>query len=1019
MNRVQGRELTAGRHGVPAGPGLVRARLRSVLDGVLVSRLGLVVAPAGSGKTTLIAGWARAFPGPVAWVRAEPTDAAPGVLVDRIATAIIRASAQVEDATRYPPERATECDVDDVTGLVGDLDGPVLLVIDDLHLLDATDVPVQVERLITNAPPNLYTVLGTRTNPQFNLARVELPTPVLVVGDNLRFRTWEVESLFREVYGEPLRPDDAAALARHTEGWAAALHLFHLSTVGRAQAEQSRAVAALAGRSRYAQGYLSGQVLDGLPDDLRELMRRTCVFDVLTAARCDALLERSDSQRALAELERRQTLTTTDDGGQTYRYHEVLRRHLETALYEELGEARAREWYSRAAQILESEGAVGEEVRARCRGADWPGVQRLLNESARVLAEDAASDWFELLPAWLTGADPWIALAEARRLLEDGQLAAAEQAARRASAQLRDPTGQELCRAIIRTAASWLRGPQGSGRRWADVLRAATQRNPCAAAEAARDLDPSFADFVRGAALLLAGDYQQAQRVLERGAGATDQDPHAALAARLVLAALSALVDSRPEAATALDAVHLEADRRGYTWLARVARGVAVARGGQPADVDVAEGLATDCDQRGDQWGAVLVRAAIVVARLRNGSADLDALDRLVDRTRALDAGVIESWARAIHALCAAFEDGLDASPALGAAESFARSAAVPGALAITYAALAQARPESRAELLTLADSTARAAGLGCRPSGLRIIRPAELLGRPAQVTPRAAPVGVVPGSIGTVEVTCFGGFRLTIGGVEADLSGIRPRARMLLRLLALHAGRPVHRELITDALWADVDVSTAMRNMQVALSALRRTLQPELPPRATQLIDRDGEAYRLRLDGSAQSDLSSFDAALVTAAHARAVSDDDAAAEALGRALNLYTGDLLPEDAAAEWVTDLREHYRMRAADAAGTLAALESGRGQHAAAGAAAVRGIHIDRCHDPAWRSLIRARVALGDLAGAEQARRGYRAVLDSLGVGAEPGRRESSSWARGHVLPRNSTSPIATSLPGAGR
>ena len=272
---------------------------------------------------------------------------------------------------------ADDVTVEDVAQLVEDSGERVLLVVDDLHELAETPSMPAFERLLLAAPPNLHIALGTRTWPSINLARLELPQPVLIVGDDLRFRSWEVEGLFRDFYSEPLRPDDAAALARRTDGWAAGLQLFHLATLGRERDARSDAISSLTGRARYAQAYLSAQVLEGLPDGLREFVRRTSVFDVLTGARCDRLLETDTSQRTLEELERRQALTTSDDDGTTFRYHEVFRRHLATALLEEIGDAGMRAWFARAADILEEEGAIVEALRARCRGADWTGVQRL------------------------------------------------------------------------------------------------------------------------------------------------------------------------------------------------------------------------------------------------------------------------------------------------------------------------------------------------------------------------------------------------------------------------------------------------------------------------------------------------------------------------------------------------------------------------------------------------------------------------------------------------------------------
>ncbi len=157
-----------------------------------------------------------------------------------------------------------------------------------------------------------------------NLCRVELAPITVVTADDLRFRSWEVEALFRDVYREPLPPDDIAALARRTEGWAACLQLFHLSTQSRPLSDRRRALRALAGGPRFARTYLARTVLEELPQRLRTFLTRTCVFEVLTAQRCDRLLDTTDAQQRLEELEGLGALTTSTDGGQTFRYHEVL-----------------------------------------------------------------------------------------------------------------------------------------------------------------------------------------------------------------------------------------------------------------------------------------------------------------------------------------------------------------------------------------------------------------------------------------------------------------------------------------------------------------------------------------------------------------------------------------------------------------------------------------------------------------------------------------------------------------------
>jgi DNA-binding SARP family transcriptional activator len=965
--------MTGGRFEMPGATGLCRARLLLPLDAVLSGRLGCVVAPAGSGKTTLMAQWASTVSSPVAWYRADRADVAPGRLLRRLQDALIR-------ATVAPgPDRAAPVDtVEQLAAVVERAPSPVLLVIDDLHVLTETTAETDLERLLLLAPHRLRMLLGTRRMPAFNLAHREMPAPVSVTGDDLRFRSWEVERLFRDIYATPLRPDDAAALTRRTEGWPAALQLFHLSTAGRAPADRRRAVGALTGRSRYAQDYLSGQVLAGLPQSLRNFLRLTCVFDSLTGDRCDALLGGIDGQRTLLELERRQALTTSDDEGASFRYHEVLRRHLETALHEELGGAATRAWYCRAADLLESEGAVVEALRARCRGEDWDGARALLHEHGAELAEASASGWADLLPTWLTEGDPWVSLAEARRLLEDGRFAAADRMARRAEVQFADPVGRDLCRDLMQAAGIWLAGPTRPTPRWDDVLRAATRRDPASAAQLAHQLDGPLARVVEGAALLLAGDRPGAEALLRPCADDLGDDAHPAIASRLLLAAVPSLIDRRADAANVLEKIHLDAERLGMTWLARVTHGVAVCRGGERSDIENAHRVVADCEQRGDGWGAALIAAAAAIAELRAGRPNPAAYEDLANRFRLLDAGVLEVWARAGQALTATAEELPGATRDARSAETLARSCGSPGALAVAYAALGVG--QHNRELLDLAASTARTAGLDCepwtwlpaRPEGVEVTAPATTVRRTSRPnTPRT-------------DLSCFGRFRIRVDGVDPDLRAIRPRARSTLRLLAVHAGRPVHRELLADALWGDLDPAAGMHNLQVAISSLRGSLEPGVPGRSSRLLVRDGEAYVLMLSDDSDYDLHAFDAALRAAARAKLARSEDTAVAALQRAVDLYAGDVLPEDGPAEWVTEIRDRYRLRAAEAAASLADLELRRGNPGAAAVAASRSVHIERWRDASWRTLIRAYLQAGDRAAAERARLGYHEMLASLGV-----------------------------------
>jgi DNA-binding SARP family transcriptional activator len=211
----------------------------------------------------------------------------------------------------------------------------------------------------------------------------------------------------------------------------------------------------------------------------------------------------------------------------------------------------------------------------------------------------------------------------------------------------------------------------------------------------------------------------------------------------------------------------------------------------------------------------------------------------------------------------------------------------------------------------------------------------------------------------------------------------VKPKVRSLLRLLAMHAGRPAHREVLAEALWPDADVETGLHNLHVAVSSLRQVLDPVAGPGAGPVVRREGDAYRLC---GAEVDLAGLAAALAAGRRARAAADTAGARAALGRALELYGGELLGEEGPAEWVVRERERYRAMALEACSELAAACVDGGDLVGAVFACERALSIDRDWDPAWRLLIELHERAGDGAAATRARRRYAEVLGELGVSA---------------------------------
>jgi DNA-binding SARP family transcriptional activator len=189
---------------------------------------------------------------------------------------------------------------------------------------------------------------------------------------------------------------------------------------------------------------------------------------------------------------------------------------------------------------------------------------------------------------------------------------------------------------------------------------------------------------------------------------------------------------------------------------------------------------------------------------------------------------------------------------------------------------------------------------------------------------------------------------------------------------------------VIQETLWPDADASAGARSLHVALSALRRLLDDVADPPGGHLVERDGDAYRLAV-APEDVDLGRFDLAVTRGRAAR--TRGEAAMGAFASALDLYAGDLLPEEGPAEWVAERRDQYRARAIEAAEALAEEALLVGDLTTAVRACRFGLELDRYQDALWRCLIAARERGGEAGAASRDRREYALVLEALGVPSE--------------------------------
>ncbi|HEV2755265.1 MAG TPA: winged helix-turn-helix domain-containing protein [Actinomycetota bacterium] len=893
---------------------LVRERLVAAGSG---RRVTLIAGPAGCGKTTLLGHLAErsAVPGAARCAGDWQRDRA--VMWRDL-------HAGVEHLVPGPVWESAS----DVLRSLRASTRSIHLAVDDVHELEGSEAERDLLDVAQRGPRGLVLLLASRSMPRHDLSRLRASGDLAEVApEDLRFRSWEVEQLFRDVYRDPLPAREAAEVARRTGGWGACLQLFHLSVAGAAPRERRAAMTAADGPPRVVHAYLAHNVTSTLPPQLVRFLRDTSVLRTLTPDLCDDLLRRGDSAGVLSELLRLR-LVAPSAGSRSWRCHEPLRAYLERRLVDEVGEDEARALHARAAEVLERRGMVGEALRAHARAGAWRAAHELAWRHGRQLAEGGGA-WVEPAPPAILRRDPWLLLGAARWYRAHGRPVEAIDAYRRAEQEFGTAAAARVCRDEKAALACWIEPLERPPATWVGALRAAlTQPGGRGVLEGDT---PVHARLAQGVAALAAGDLRRAVAALRWITANPSASVEVTAAARVALAAALLLGDDASGAREAERAAE-EAEAAELPWVVRCARAV-LALSDDPAGPEEAARAKEASDDAGDAPGSVAGAFLLGIAALRRGDDARAHLDEASALARCLGLGLVEAWARAARALAAARAGEPRAYDEALRAEAEARRWEAPAAHAFAVLAAAEA-----------SDDAARAAAARRVAGEHEVALP---LRRPREVRP-------------AIRIRCFGGLRVEVERAELALAALRPRTRQVLRLLLIHCPQPVHREVLIDALWPHLPEERAAASLHVALSSLRHALEDAGAP----VLVRDGDAYGLAV-GSADVDLVAFKTAPPATA------------------LGLYTGDLFPEEGPAEWVVGAREQLRDRAVRAA--LAAAEEELPQDPAAAAAICeRGLELDRDSDVLWRLLIEAHRRAGNPAAAARASLRYDEVLEGLGV-----------------------------------
>jgi LuxR family transcriptional regulator, maltose regulon positive regulatory protein len=410
-------------HVPQAQPGFVpRPRLVQALAGGLTRGRVLVCAPAGSGKTALLADWARGSGRPVAWLSLDAGDNDPARFWRYGVAALDRAlpglAERVGPLLGPPAPRSFEGLVAALINELAAQPSPdeVLLVLDDYHLADSGPTHESVAFLLENLPPGLRVVMSSRAEPPLPLARLRARGQLAELrAADLRFTGEEAAALLGETAGPGLPETAVAALTARTEGWAAGLQLAGLSLRGRADA--AGFVAAFSGSHRFVLDYLADEVLAGQTRQVRAFLLETSVLERLSGQLCDAVTGRAGSQAMLQDIERAGLfLVPLDEVRGWWRYHHLFADLLRARLQAEQP-GRVQALHRAAAAWSEEHGLADDAVRHALAAGDAAWAARLVERHVGTLLRRSEGAtlrrWLSALPAESVRARPRLCLAQA------------------------------------------------------------------------------------------------------------------------------------------------------------------------------------------------------------------------------------------------------------------------------------------------------------------------------------------------------------------------------------------------------------------------------------------------------------------------------------------------------------------------------------------------------------------------------------------------------------------------------
>jgi LuxR family maltose regulon positive regulatory protein len=416
----------------------------------------LVSAPPGFGKTTLVSSWIHQMGeggaldegsgelhsasldlahSRVAWVSLDEHDNDPARFWEYVIAALLKLNLAIGEglpsnlgAAQSPSlEAILTVLINNLAALQPSIDGlfPLVLVLEDYHLITNDAIHEGLNFLIDHQPPSLHIVMTTRSDPPLQLSLRQGRSEITQIrASDLSFSGDEAAEFLNSVMGLDLSEMDVSALKGRTEGWIAGLHLAALSL--RDQEDRHAFVNHFAGDDRYIADYLVDEVLRLQPPEIQTFLLQTSILEQLCAPLCDAVTHRSHGQAMLSQLERANLfLTSLDNRREWFRFHPLFADLLRRRLAESNSKAdiadlhqRASRWYAEQGDAI---GSIDHALNAREYREAAQLIERQAQEIFSQFRLNTLSTWIQALPQDFVDNRPLLSMIHAWALLATGK----------------------------------------------------------------------------------------------------------------------------------------------------------------------------------------------------------------------------------------------------------------------------------------------------------------------------------------------------------------------------------------------------------------------------------------------------------------------------------------------------------------------------------------------------------------------------------------------------------------------